>query len=194
MTRAFASPRRGGFSMLGVLMGVAIISFLLMPLFLHFQSARTGARRNAHSLTAATLATTQIEKLRRLTYRRLESILLTQGTVESVEREEIAWPNVIAGPFEEPVERPDIIEKAVAREGQITYHRLTFLSYFPRPNPNPNSPEFDRDRRRMRVRVQVRWDEPLGPKRFTPRRFEVSTMIHDEGYNPKPSLRQLVEP
>lgn len=181
-------------SLIGVMLGITVVSFLLLPLFLHFQTARTGAKRNAHSLTATSLATAQIEKLKRLTFRRLETILLTQGTIESVEREDIQWPNVLNGPFEAPRERPDIVEEEAYVEGKIRYQRLTYLSYFPDPNPNPDSPEFDQARRRIRIRVVVLWEELLAGKRTSPRRFELSTMVHDESYNPKPSLKQLVTP
>lgn len=186
--------RRRGLSLVGVLLGVTVVSFLLLPLFLHFQTARSGARRNAHSLSATALATAQIEKLKRLTYRRLETILLTSGTISSVEEEDIRWPNVLSGPFEHPVERPDLVEPEVSREGDVTYDRLTYLSYFPEPNPDPDDPKFDTHRRRIRIRVRIEWDEPLGTRRRSRRRFEMSTMVHDEGWNPKPSLRRLVTP
>lgn len=186
--------RRGGMSLVGVMLGITVVSFLLLPLFLHFQTARAGAKRNAHSLTATALATAQIEKLRRLTFRRLESILLTQGTIESVERDEIQWPNVLNGPFEAPVERPDIVEREAYVEGKVVYQRLTYLSYFPDPNPDPDSVAFDLARRRIRVRVVIYWEEPLAGQRPSPRRFELSSLIHDESYSPKPSLKQVVTP
>ncbi len=186
--------RRRGLSLLGVLLGVTAVSFLLLPLFLHFQTARTGARRNAHSLTASALATAQIEKLKRLTFRRLETILLTQGNIESVESDSIQWPNVLSGPFEAPRELPDIVEPVASQEGPLTYQRHTYLSYFPKPNPDPDSPSFDQMRRRIRVRVVILWEERLGVKGRTPRSFEMSTMVHDEGFNPKPSLRTIATP
>jgi hypothetical protein len=176
------------------MLGITVVSFLLLPLFLHFQTARTGAKRNAHSLTATSLATAQIEKLRRLTYRRVETILLTHGTIQAVEREDIRWPNILSGPFEDRPERPDIIEEEAYLEGKLRYQRLTYLSYFPDPNPNPDSLAFNEARRRIRIRVVVKWREFLSGKRTSPRSFELSTMIQDEGYSPKPSLRRLVAP
>lgn len=188
------SPRRRGFSLVSVLLGVTVVSFLLLPLFLHFQTARAGARRNAHSLTASALASAQIEKLRRLTFRRVEALLLTQGSIEDVERDEVPWPNVLSGPFETRPERPDLVETEAHREGNTVYERLTYLSYFPDPDPDPDSVEFDQARRRIRIRVVIGWNEPIAGGRTSPRHFEVSTMVQDEGYNPKPSLRRLTTP
>ena len=68
----------------------------------------------------------RIEKLKRLTFRRLETILLTNGTISSVEDEDILWPNVLSGPFEHPIERPDLVEEDVSREGDVVYCAADF--------------------------------------------------------------------
>lgn len=193
------SPR-AGFSLLGLLMAVTALSFLLLPMFLSFQNARHGAVRTTHVLTATTLANAQIERLRRLTYRRLETILLTQAEIGDVEQDEVRWPDIINGPFESEPERPDIVEEDVYREGSTTFTRLTFLSYFPTKNPNPDAPGFVEARRRMRIRVVVQWDEAVrgtgagGRAGRSRREFALQTMVHDEAYNPKPSLRSLLAP
>lgn len=189
MTRA-----RQGYSLLGLLVAVTAISFLLLPLFLSFQTSRRGASRSLHVLTATNLATAQIEKLKRLTYRRLETILLGIGDMTDAEDEDLQWPDVINGPFESVPERPDLVEEEVHKEGKTIYRRLTFMSYFPEKNPNPDAEDFLEKRRRMLLRVQVQWDEPLPNGRSTPRKFELRTVVHDETYNPKPSLRGLIEP
>ncbi len=201
MNRRAGTPgRRGpgagrrGYSLLGLLVAVTAVSFLLLPLFLSFQTSRTGATRSLHELTAVNLATAQIERLKRLSYRRLEALLFGIGSIEATQREDFEWPDVVNGPFEVTPETPDLDEPEAYREGPVVFHRKTFLSYFPDKNPDPNLPGFDRARRRMRIRVTVAWHEPHGPRATVPRSFELQTMVHDESYNPKPSLRRLATP
>lgn len=185
---------RRGFSLLGLLMAVTAASFLILPLFLSFQTSRRGATRNLYAIQAASLATAQIERLERLTYRRLEAIQLGQADLAQARDPEAVWPDVISGPFEARPQRPDLIEEAITRQGRIQFDRHTYLSYFPDPEPDPDALDFVEKRRRMRIRVVVLWDEPTGNGDTRPRSFELSTMVHDEGYNPKPSLRSLLTP
>lgn len=179
---------RAGLSLLNVLLGASLLSFLILPLFLHFETARSGASRNAHNLTAVNLASNRIETLKRLGFRRIETLLLTQGTIESVEDDEVLWPN-FTGPFETTPERPDLREKGILEEGGILYDRFTFLSYFPFPNPDPNDPKFPSYRRRIQIRVVVRWKEKIQGGKSRQRHFEMATMIHDATSHAKPSLR-----
>ncbi len=189
MKRASSSIRRlrRGVSLVGFLIAVALLSFVLIPFYLAFQTSRVGTARSINSLMGANLASSQIERLRGLPYKNLEVILL--GLRPGQE----ALVDLVNGPFDASPPRPDIVEAEAGRQGNLIYDRDTFLSYFPSPNPSPDDDNYRLLRQRILVRVVVRWKEKIGQGRYRKQNFTLSTMIHNEKYNPKPALTQLMQ-
>lgn len=178
---------RHGISLLGFLVAVALLSFVLIPFYLAFQTSRVGTARSINSLMAANLASSQIERLRGLPYGNLELILL------GLQPGQEALVDQVNGPFEAFPPRPDIVEAGAGRQGNIIYDRETYLSYFPQANPSPDDELFRLLRQRILVRVVMRWKEKISPGRFRQQSFVLSTIVHNEKYNPKPALTQLMQ-
>jgi len=100
--------------------------------------------------------------------------------------------DIVNGPFDTDPPRPDIEEKDL-RRGNLIFDRYTYLSYFPFANPNPQSEDFRRLRQRIRVRVVVTWKEKVGHGKYRTLSYDLSTVVHNEKYNPKPALTRLRE-
>lgn len=191
MTRSRDRGGRGsgrrGVSLLGFLVAVALLSFVLIPFYMAFQTSRVGTVRSINSLMAANLASSQIERLRGLPYGNLEMILL------GLQSGQEAMVDQVNGPFDAVPPRPDIVEKEAGRQGVIIYDRDTYLSYFPQPNPSPDHEQYRLLRQRILVRVVVRWKEKVAANRYRDQSFSLSTVIHNEKFNPKPALTQLMQ-
>ncbi|MBI4862596.1 MAG: hypothetical protein HY815_20405 [Candidatus Riflebacteria bacterium] len=171
---------RRGMSLLIVVVAVVLLAFTMLPLFMTFQGSRLGAEKSINYLIAANLVTTQLEALRARPFKELEEYIfgyrgLQRPTIDTVN-----------GPFETRPETPDIIEKGIFKTGEVSFDRYTFLAYFPQPNPSPNHPDHWLLRQRIRVRCDVLWKEPVTGGSARDVRVTVSTMVHNESFNPLP--------
>ena len=176
----FDPARRRGVGLLAVLIAIVVISFAMIPLLTSFQGSRLGAEKSINYLIAANLITTQLEAMRARPFRELEEFIVglrgpNRGLIDPIN-----------GPFESKPETPDIVEKGVHRSGDIVFDRYTFLSYFPQPNPSPNAVDHWMRRQRIRIRCDVAWKEPQKTGTAREVHLTVSTMVHNESFNPKP--------
>jgi len=152
-------------------------------LFSSFQGSRLGVEKSIYYLIASNLISSQLESMKALPYVELEAYVLGQKGVRSV-----GTPiNPINGPYEAELESPDLIEEGVYNAGKVVFDRYTFISYFPHKNPNPSNPESIIDKQRIRIRVDVLWKEPLPGKKPREQSFSVSTLVHNENFNPRPN-------
>jgi type II secretory pathway pseudopilin PulG len=176
------SPR-SGIGLLAVLVAIVIVSFAIIPLYTSFQGSRLGAEKSINYLIASNLITSQIEAFRARPFRELEEYLFGW-------RGPPRYPiDIVNGPFETKPETPDVIEKGALKTGDVVFDRYTFLAYFPSSNPRPDAPDHWLQRQRIRIRCDVLWKEPTqgGPPRDV--KLTVATMVHNEGFNPKPGQR-----
>ena len=97
----------------------------------------------------------------------------------------------INGPFQTNPLSVTLSEKEVHRSGVTTFDADIYLSYFPKPNPDPDSPLFDQGRKRMKIRVVITWKDRIGRNIFRDHEFQLATIVHDERYAAKPSLKRL---
>lgn len=185
--RPRGADERRGLSLVGFLVAAVLLSVVLIPLFMLFQSSRQTTSNSINSILAAQLISTQIEKLKALPFRKLERYIVNP-TRPNLPDGEPDIPDIIAGPFEADPETPDIVEDGLFRSGGVAFDRLTFIAYFPEPNPDPGSPDFFRNRQRIRLRVLVRWTESGAGNIPQARKLVMSTIVQNENYHPKPAL------
>lgn len=177
---------RRGVGLLMLLFALAVVSFFLIPIFSSFSVSRMGAEKSVYYLIAANLISSQMEDLRNRPYPELEDFLLHV-------RDEATNPRPIDpmnGPFESNPETPDIVEKGAYNAGKVVFDRYTFISYFPHKNPDPSRPDFYVNRQRIRIRIDVLWKEPVAGQPPREQRVTVSSLVHNENYNPQPGLFQ----
>ncbi len=179
---------RRGVSLVGFLVAVAALSFVLIPFYLAFQTTRTGTVQSLNSLVAANVASSVVERYRAKTFRQLEALMmkLDPDKMEMSTR-------YINGPFQSDPPKVTVSEPEVHRSGITTFDADIFLSYFPRPNPDPDSPTFERQRRRMKILVVVTWRDRIGRNIYRDHEFQLATIVHDEKFAAKPSLKRLTE-
>jgi|GEM_PF-949119 len=171
-------PAAGGFGLLAILVVIVLISFTIIPLFMSFQGSRLGTEKSINYLIAANLITTHIEAFRAKPFTELEEYILGYRGVEK-------HVDTINGPFESKPESPDVIEKGVFKTGDVVFDRYTFLAYFPQSNPSPDAVDHWLKRHRIRIRCDVLWKEPVSGGTARQVRLTVSTMVHNENFNPK---------
>jgi hypothetical protein len=174
------SRRSLGASLLVVLVAILLLSFAMIPLFTTFAGSRLGAEKSINYLIAANLVTSQLEAFRARPFREMEEYILgwrgrPRGQVD-----------VINGPFESRPESPDVIEKGVFKTGEVVFDRYTFLAYFPQGNPSPSAVDHWLRRQRIRIRCDVLWKEPVKGGGVRDVHVTVSTMVHNESFNPRP--------
>ena len=175
-----------GVSLVGFLVAVAALSFVLIPFYLAFQTTRTGTVQSLNSLVAANVASSVIEKYKAKTFRELESLMMKLDP----EKLEMST-RYINGPFQTIPPSVTVSEKEVHRSGVTIFDADIYLTYFPKPNPDPDSPLFNRGRKRMKIRVVITWKDRVGRNIFRPHEFQLATIVHDEKYAAKPSLKRL---
>jgi hypothetical protein len=185
MTTRILKNRRGT-SLVGLLIGAAILSSVIIPLFLAFQSTRKGSVRSLNSLIGANVSAAIIERYKSKSFSELEGIMMGLDP----DNMEVST-KYINGPFQTVPPKPSIIENEVHRAGNVIFNAAIYLSYFPEPNPNPDSPDFNIMRKRMTIIVDVSWNERTTPGNFVIQHFTCTTMVHDEKYSSKPSLGAL---
>ncbi|MBI3893696.1 MAG: hypothetical protein HY303_19425 [Candidatus Wallbacteria bacterium] len=174
-------------SLIGFLLAAVLLSVVLIPLFMLFQSSRQTTSNSINSILASQLITTQIEKLKAMPFRKLERYIVNP-TRPVLPDGQPDIPDIIGGPFESDPETPDIVEEGLFRSGGIVFDRLTYIAYFPHPNPDPGSTDFFRQRQRIRIRVLVRWNEPGAGNIVQDRKLAMSSIVQNENYHPKPTL------
>lgn len=171
---------RCGIGLLAVLVAIVIVSFAIIPLYTSFQGSRLGAEKSVNYLIASNLITTQIEAFRAKPFREVEEYILGL-------RGPLRYPiDPVNGPFEQKPETPDLIEKGVFKTGDVVFDRYTFLAYFPVSNPRPDAVDHWLQRQRIRIRCDVLWKEPVSGGKPRDVKLTVATMVHNEGFTPKP--------
>jgi prepilin-type N-terminal cleavage/methylation domain-containing protein len=179
--------RKKGFSLIEVLVAVAVMTALLVPILLIFQFSTKATYRSTNDILATSLAMSKMEELKSLPYYKLENILLGLHVEDSTRD-----PNaLITGPFERSPEMPDIAEPSFYSARGVTFHRYTYLSYFPYGNPNPNNPDFLKMRKRIRIKTQIFWKDRLSNTVAVNQQLSFEAIVHDENYNPKPLLNKF---
>lgn len=181
---------RRGLSLVEVLAATALMSMLLVPIFLMMQFSTASVYRSTNDILASSLAIAKIEELRSLPYHQVENILLGLP-FDDTSRE--TGSGRLFGPFEPVPARPDIAEPSLYTSGGMVFHRYTWLSYFPDPNPSTAYPDFDRKKRRIKVNVQIFWRDRLSKTVALDQDLSFETIIHDEGYNPKPGYNAFLK-
>ncbi len=170
---------------MGVLLAVTVLSFVVLPFYLAFDTSRKATVKSSHMLLAANYASSLMEKYKQMEYAGLERLLLHLPEGDSP-------PDLssLRGPFEPYSSRPDVVEKHV--EQGVELQAEIYLSYFPDPEPDPESPRFYEARRRILIKIVVSWEE-RGRKRGSAllRSIELAAVVHDEAYRPRPSLARL---
>lgn len=180
--------RRAGVSLVGFLVAVAALSFVLIPFYLAFQTTRTGTVQSLNSLVAANVASAVIERYRAKTFSELEGLMLR------VDPEKFEYSTrYINGPFQTTPPSVTVREPEVHRSGLTVFNADVTLAYFPLPNPDPDSPSFRELRQRMQITVRVNWRDHVGKSIFRSHDFTLRTMVHNEQFSAKPSLRKLTE-
>ncbi|PCJ21251.1 MAG: hypothetical protein COB02_01315 [Candidatus Cloacimonadota bacterium] len=174
-----------GMTLIEVLAALALLSALLIPIFLLISFSSKTVYRSTNDILAASVALERIEELRSLPYFKLENILL--GLDENMTQRPPS-SKVLYGPFESYQEQPDIIQPNCYNAGNVVFQCFTYLSYFPEPNPNPNDPKFLEKRKRIRARLRIFWKDRLSSSVYIDQDLSFDTLIHDENYNPKPLL------
>jgi hypothetical protein len=179
---------RRGISLVGFLVALTVLSFVFIPFFLAFQQSRTGTQRSLNGLVAANVAASVMERYRAKPFKTLEALLLGLDPAKVQES-----TNVINGPFERNPPRPDVLERQLHRAGATSFDAEIWLSYFPEPNPDPDSRDFPEARQRIAVRVVVLWKDRMSGGTMLDQRYVLTTVVHNERYGSKPSLRRLIE-
>ncbi|MCO4783093.1 MAG: prepilin-type N-terminal cleavage/methylation domain-containing protein [Candidatus Cloacimonetes bacterium] len=174
-----------GMTLVEVLAALAVLSALLVPIFLMISFSSKAVYRSTNDILAASVALERIEKLRSLPYFKMENILL--GFDENMTQRPPS-SKVLFGPFETYQEQPDIVQPNCYTSGSVVFQCYTYLSYFPEPNPDPNDPKFDEKRKRIRAKVRIFWKDRLSSSVYVDQDLTFDTLIHDENYNPKPLL------
>lgn len=175
-----------GISLVGFLIAVAALSFVLIPLYLAFQTTRRGTVRSLNSLMGANVAASVLERYKAKTFSELEGLMLGLD-IEELQNS----TRFINGPFQSSPPKTSVEEVEIHRSGLVTFDADIYLSYFPRPNPNPDDPSFTEQRQRMFIRVRVKWEERFGRSGRKQHDFVLSTIVHNEKYSLKPSLKRL---
>ncbi len=180
-------PSRRGISLVTVLVASALLTTVLIPIFMLFQASRQSTTNSINFILASQLIATQMEKLRALPFRKLERYIVNPSRpVLPDGRPDI--PDIINGPFERDPEIPDIVEERLYATGGVSFDRLTYIAYFPEGNPNPGRPDFFMSRQRIRIRVLVRWSEPGANNIIQSRKLAMSSITQNENFHPKPAL------
>jgi len=179
---------RRGVSLVGFLIAVAALSFVLIPFYLAFQTTRTGTVQSLNSLVAANVASSVVERYRSKTFRELEGLMLKLDP----ERLETST-RYINGPFQTTPPSVTVREGEVHRSGTTVFSADIVLAYFPTPNPDPDGTGFNDLRQRMRIDVTVSWRDKVGRDVVRNHTFTLATVVHNETYAAKPSLRRLTE-
>ncbi|MCJ8346059.1 prepilin-type N-terminal cleavage/methylation domain-containing protein [bacterium] len=179
-----------GMTLVEVLAALAVLSALLVPIFLMISFSSKTVYRSTNDILAASVALERIEKLRSMPYFKIENVLL--GLNEDV-IERPPSSRILFGPFENYQEQPDIIQPNCYNSGKVVFQCYTYLSYFPEPNPNPNDPKFEEKRKRIRAKIQIFWKDRLSSSVYVDQDLSFDTLIHDENYNPKPLLNSFSE-
>ncbi len=178
-----------GLSLVAFLVAAVLLSVILIPLFMLFQSSRQSTTNSINYILAAQIIGTQLEKFKAMPFRKLERYIVNPTRPELPDGQPDV-PDLVNGPFEQLPELPDIIEEGLVRTGGVIFDRMTYIAYFPQGNPDPVSPGFMAMRQRIRVRVLVHWREPVAGGVQQARKLAMSTLVENENYQPKPTLSQ----
>lgn len=184
--RPAPAPRRRGVSLVGFLVAVSVLSFVLIPFYMAFQTSRTGTVRSLNALVATNVASSVLERYRSKPFKTLDYLLLGYDPENPP-----ATTQVINGPFEAWPPQPDVIEREVHRSGVTVFDAEIWLSYFPNPNPSPDGADLVTARQRILIRVLVRWQDRMARGNLLTQEFSLSTIVHNEAFSNKPSLRRL---
>lgn len=175
--------KRNAVTLVGLLIAATILSFVIIPFFLAFQSTRRGTSKSLNSLIGANVAAALMEKYKARTFSELEGLML--GTDPEQLQNTTKYIN---GPFQTDPPQPSVLENEVHRAGNVIFNGAITLSYFPEPNPDPDDPMFLMNRKRMKISVTVSWNERNKPGQYVTHNFTCSTMVHDEKYATRPSF------
>jgi len=178
--------RKRGVSLIGLLIGAAILSAVIIPFYLAFQATRRGGATSLNSLIGANVAAGLMEKYKAKTFSNLEALMLGIDP-EHLENS----TKYINGPFQAVPPLPTVIERETHRAGKVIFNGSIYISYFPEPNPNPDSPDFDLNRKRLKITVDVSWNEKVSTSKFRTQHFIISTMLSDEKFSSRPSYKAL---
>jgi prepilin-type N-terminal cleavage/methylation domain-containing protein len=177
------------FTLVELLVAIAVMSSLLVPVFLIMQYSSRTIYRSTNDILATSLAMSKMEELKSLPYTHLENVLLGLAADDPrAEEYRQSW-RYIRGPFEEYPPMPDIAEPSFYSTPNTTFHRYTYLSYFPEPNPDPDDEDFTAMRKRIRIRTQIFWKDRLSATVSVDQQLTFDAIIQDENYIPKPLLR-----
>ena len=174
-----------------LLAAVAVLSALLVPILLIMRFSSTATYRSSNDILAASLALSKIEELKSYPFFQLENILLGLHPEDPYRDENPNAQKYLVGPFETIPEQPDIVEENVYKSGAVSFHRYTFLTYFPDSRPHPNDPDFDYKKRRIRIRVRIFWKDRMSGTVVIDQDLSLDSIVHDESYKPKPLLNEF---